>query len=118
MAIEHLNAKDADTAMSRFTEDVTAMSNDKLFGSFEELAEDVRAYYNILKEVNLAVWDEAHIDVIDKDTAFFTAKFRYSFTNTDNERTDLQGRWTAIFVHRNEGWKIRVRHESFTTSGR
>jgi ketosteroid isomerase-like protein len=116
-AINHLNAKDAATALSHYTEDVIAVSNDKLFGTFEALAEDVRAYYNILKEVNFAVWDEMHINVINSGAVVFTAKFRYSFTNTDNERTDLQGIWTALFVRSNEGWKIQVRHESFSISG-
>jgi len=113
-ATEHLNAKDAAEALSHYTEDVIAVSNDKLFASFEALAEDVRAYYNILKEVNLAVWDETHINIINNDVAVFTAEFRYGFTSTDNKRTDLQGIWTALFVRSNEGWKIRMRHESFT----
>ena len=116
-ATEHLNAKDAAEALSHYTEDVIAVSNDKLFASFEALAEDVVAYHDILKEVNLAVWDQMYIKVINSDAAIFTTKFRYSFTSTDNERTDLQGVWTALFVRSSEGWKIRVRHESFTTLG-
>ncbi|MFQ5825156.1 MAG: YybH family protein [bacterium] len=112
-AIDHLNAKDATTALSHFTENVIAVSNVKLFPSFEKLAEDVKAYYNILKEVNLAVWDEMHINVINTDAALVTAKFRYSFTDTNNEKIDLQGVWTALYVRSNGSWKIRVRHESF-----
>lgn len=91
------------------------MSNSQLFPSFEALAEDVRAYYDILKEVNLAVWDEMRIKVISKDTVVVTAKFHYSFTDTNNEKTNLQGVWTALYVRRNEGWKIFMRHESFET---
>jgi len=112
-AIDHLNAKDAATALSHFTENVIAVSNVKFFPSFEMLAEDVKAYYNILKEVNLAVWDEMHINVINTDAALVTAQFRYSFTSTNNEKTDLQGVWTALYVRSNGSWKIRVRHESF-----
>jgi len=112
-AIDHLNAKDATTALSHFTEDVIAVSNVKIFTSFEMLAKDVKAYYNILKEVNLAVWDEMHIHVINTDAALVTAKFRYSFTDTNNKKTDLQGVWTALYVRSNGRWKIRVRHESF-----
>ena len=112
-AIEHINAKDAATALSHFTENAIAVSNVKFFPSFEMLAEDVKAYYDILKEVNLAVWDEMHINVIDTDAALVTAKFRYSFTSTNDEKTDLQGVWTALYVRSNGSWKIRVRHESF-----
>jgi ketosteroid isomerase-like protein len=112
-AIDHLNTKDADTALSHFSYDIIAVSNDKLFPSFEALAVDVRAYYEILKEVNLAAWDEIHIRVINTNAAVFTAKFRYSFTSKDNNRTDLQGVWTALFVKDKSHWKIRVRHESF-----
>jgi uncharacterized protein (TIGR02246 family) len=113
-AIHHLNTRDAETALSHFADDIIAVSNDKLFPSLEELSEDVRAYYEILKEVNLAVWDEIHIRVISRNAAVFTAKFRYSFTSKDNNRTDLQGIWTALYVRDKDRWKIRVRHESFT----
>ena len=112
-AIDHLHAKDAQTALSHFTDDVIAVSNTQLFPNLEALAEDVKAYYNILKEVNRAVWDEMHINVINKDTAVLTAKFFYSFTDTNDEKTDLQGVWTAVYVRRDECWKICVRNESF-----
>lgn len=112
-AIDHLNTKDADTALNHFTEDIIAVSNNKLFPSSEALAEDVRAYYEILKEVNHAAWDEIHIRVIDTNAAVFTAKFRYSFTSKDNAETNLQGVWTALYIRDKSQWKIRVRHESF-----
>jgi ketosteroid isomerase-like protein len=111
-AIEHLNAKDAPTALSHYTEDAMAVSNDTLYPSFEKISGHVKAYYNILKEVNLAVWDDIHINVINNDAALFTGKFCYSFTSTNNERTDLQGVWTGLYVRDNGSWKIRVRHES------
>lgn len=111
-ATEHLNAKDAATALSHYTEDAIAVSNDTLYPSFEKLAEDIKAYYNILKEVNLAVWDQMHINVINTDAAVVTAKFRYSFTSTKDEKTDLRGVWTALYVRSSGIWKIRVRHES------
>ena len=112
-AIDHLNTKDAETALSHFSEDIIAVSNDRLFPSFEVLAEDVRDYYAILKEVNEAAWDEIHIHVINNDAAVFTAKFRYSFTSKDNTRTDLRGIWTALYIRDKGHWKIRIRHESF-----
>lgn len=112
-AIDHLNAKDAATALSHYRDDVIAVTNDTLSPSFEKLAEDVKAYYDILKEVNLAIWDEMHIKVINTNSAIVTGKFRYSFTSTSNERTDLQGVWTALYVRSSGGWKIGVRHESF-----
>lgn len=113
-AIDHINTKDAPTALSHYTEDAIAVSNTTLFLSLSELAEDVNAYYNILKEVNLTVWDEMNINVIDTDAAVITATFRYSFTDTNDVKTDLKGAWTALYVRRNGKWKIRVRHESFT----
>ena len=112
-AVDHLNAIDATSALSHYTENVVAVSNVKIFPTFEALAEDVKAYYNILKEVNLAVWDEMYINVINIDAALVTAKFRYSFTDTNNEKTGLQGVWTALYIRQNGDWKIEVRHESF-----
>lgn len=113
-AIEHLNTKDAVTAISHFTDDAIAVSNNKIFSSLEALAGDIKAYYKILKEVNLAVWDEMYIRVINRNAALVTAKFRYSFTSTDDEKTDLQGVWTALYVCRSGGSKIRARHELFS----
>jgi len=112
-AVDHLNAKDTATALGHFTKNVVAASNTKLFPSYEALAEDVADYYDILKEVNLAAWDDMHINVINANAAVVTAAFRYSFTDTKNEKTDLQGVWTAVYVRCNGDWKILVRHESF-----
>jgi ketosteroid isomerase-like protein len=112
-ATDHLKTKDTETALSHFADDIIAVSNDKLFPSFESLAEDVRAYYEILAEVKMAAWDEIHIRVINNTAAVFTAKFRYSFTSIENTRMDLQGLWTALYVKDKNRWKIRVRHESF-----
>ena len=112
-AIDHLNAKDATTALNNYTKDVLAASNEQLYTSSERLAEDIKAFYSILKQVDFAAWDETHINVINTNTALFTAKFRYSFTNTNNEKHAIHGVWTALFVLINDKWKIRVRHESF-----
>jgi hypothetical protein len=73
----------------------------------------VRAYYEILKEVHLAVWEEVHIQVISASAAVFTARFRYSFTSREATRTDLRGIWTALYVRDSGQWKIRMRHETF-----
>jgi ketosteroid isomerase-like protein len=113
-ALDHLHAKDAKEALDHFTNDVVAVSNEKLFPSFQALAEDVKAYYEILKEVRYADWDDIHIQMIDENAATFTAKFRYDFTTTDNEKVDLKGIWTALYVRENDDWKIRLRHESFS----
>ena len=113
-ATVHLNTMDADSALSHYTEDVIAVSNDKLFPSFESLADDVKEYYKNIKELNYASWDDIHIHVINENTATFTAEFRYSFTDTDNQKTDLQGIWTALFIRDDGSWKIRLRHESFS----
>lgn len=112
-ATTHLHAKDAETALSHFTDDVLAVSNGKLFPSRESLAADIGEYYKILKKVNHASWEDVHIYVINESAATFTAKFRYSFTGMDEKTTDLEGVWTALFILDEGIWKIRLRHESF-----
>ena len=114
-AIDHLHTKDALTALSHYTENAIAASNTTLYSSVSELAKDIHAYYETLKEVNLAVWDEMHIQVIDTDAVLVTATFRYSFTNTNNTKADLKGVWTALYIRRDGHWKIQVRHESFAS---
>ena len=112
-ATAHLNAKDVDTALSHFTDDVLAVSNVTLFSSLESLTSDIGEYYRILKKVNYASWEDVHIHVINESAAIFTAKFSYGFTSTDDQITDLKGVWTALFILDKGIWKIRLRHESF-----
>lgn len=115
-ATEHLNTKNAREALSHFTKDIVAVSNDKIFTSIDSLAIDVKEYYNILKEVNEARWKNIHIQVINENAATFTAEFIYTFTNNLNEIVRLKGVWTALLVRDKDKWKIRLQHESFTQS--
>ena len=113
VATAHLNAKDAETALSHFTGDVIAVSNTTLFSSRESLAVDIHDYYKILEEVNYAAWEDVHVHVINESAATFTARFRYGFTSIDGEMVKLRGLWTALFELDQGAWKIRLRHESF-----
>ena len=109
----HLNALDLDTALSHYTGDMVAISNTIVFSSREELAAELSEYYNILKRVNHASWEDINIHVISENAATFTAKFNYGFTSKDGEHMDLRGVWTALFILDKGKWKIRLRHESF-----
>jgi ketosteroid isomerase-like protein len=113
-ALDHLYAKDATEALNNYTKNIIAVSNEKLMSSSNELVEDIEAYYKILKKVNEAHWDDIYIQVINKNTAVFTAKFFYSFTKIDDEKIVLRGIWTAIYIRKKSGWKIQLRHESYT----
>jgi hypothetical protein len=115
-AVEHLCSRTAKEALSHFTKDIIAVSNEKLFPSYAILAKDVEDYYNILKEINIASWDDIRIQVINKNAATFTARFHYQFTSIEDMIIDLKGIWTALFVRQNKNWKIRLRHESFSQS--
>ncbi len=112
-ANKHLKARDADTALGHFVEDVIAISNVDVFPSKESLALDVRNYYAYLKKVDQASWEDIYINVVSEAAATFTAKFRYEFTTTDNSSIKLRGVWTALFVLADQVWKIKMRHESF-----
>lgn len=111
----HLHAEDAATALSHYLPDATAVSNGFLYPSFESLSADVEAFYETLAEVNFAAWDQMRIDVLSADAAAVTATFRWSSTDTGGSRTDLQGVWSAVWVHEDQRWRILTRHESFTT---
>jgi hypothetical protein len=112
-ALDHLHARSADEALGHFHGDVIAVSNDRLFASFAALEKDVREYYGSLKQVDHASFGEMHIRVVNSNTASITATFRYSFTDVMDEKTELTGVWTALYVREDEIWKIRMRHESF-----
>ena len=113
-AEEHLNAKDAETALSYYTEDAAIVSNGYLYPSFQEFAEHVREFYASLRKVDTATWEDVDIRVINPDTAIYTAKFRWRSTDTRGETLNLQGVWTAVYVRDQDSWKIKMRHESFT----
>jgi ketosteroid isomerase-like protein len=113
IALLHLNAKDIDTALRNYTDDVVAVSNTKVSSSREELASELAGFYTVLERVNHASWEKINIHVINEKAAAFTAKFMYSFTSNCGEITDLSGNWTALFIKEDDNWKIRMRHESF-----
>ena len=113
-AEEHLNAEDAETALSYYSEDAAIVSNGYLYSSCQEFAEHVREFYASLRTVDLAVWENIDIQVINSETAIFTATFRWRSTDTWGETLNLQGVWTAVYVRDEDRWKITMRHESFT----
>ena len=112
-ALSHLNAKDATTALSNYTEDATIASNGFLYPSRQAFSEDIKAFYGSLDRIDLAEWEEIRINVISKNAATFNAKFRWVSTDTSGQKTNFQGIWSALFVRDNECWKIKMRHESF-----
>ena len=113
-AVDHLNAEDADAALSYYAEDAAIVSNGYLYPSFQEFAEHVREFYASLSKVNTAIWEDVDIRVINPDTAIFTAKFRWQSMDTQGEKLNLQGVWSAVYVRDQDSWKIKMRHESFT----
>ena len=113
-AADHLNAEDADAALSYYAEDAAIVSNGYLYPSFQEFAEHIREFYASLRKVDTAIWEDIDIQVINSETAIFNAKFRWQSMDTQGEKLNLQGVWSAVYVRDNNRWKIKMRHESFT----
>jgi hypothetical protein len=113
-ANKHLGATSAEEAISNFTEDVLAVSNEQVFSSLFELEKDINDYYSTLKHVEYAEWENIHVKVIEKNVGLFSAKFKYSFVDTEDKITKLKGVWSAVFIKINNNWKIRFRHETFS----
>jgi ketosteroid isomerase-like protein len=116
-AISHLNSKDAVTALSYYTDDAILVSNGYVYDSFEEFTKMIEGFYGNLSTIDFADYYDMHIDVITANTAFFTTKFRFSFTDTTGTKTDLQGASSALYVRDANRWKMKVRHESILPSG-
>jgi uncharacterized protein (TIGR02246 family) len=112
-AWQHLKSKDAAAALSCYEPDAIVASDGFLYPSFDRFAENIREFYTALRQVELAVWDEMHVQVISGDAAVLTATFRWSSTDKAGVHTDLKGVWTAVYVRRAGCWKILARHESF-----
>jgi hypothetical protein len=109
----HINAKDAASALSCYADSATIASNGFLYPSFDLFERDIKLFYKSLSKINLAVWDEIYLEIINTNSALVTAKFRWISTDKSNEETNLQGVWSALFIKIKGGWKMRVRHESF-----
>ncbi len=109
----HLQAPDAETALSYYAPDAVVSSDGRLYESFEAFAQDARAFYETMHEVHVAAWHEPRVQVLSDHAAVFTATVHWVSTDTAGIRLDLRGVWTAVWLRRPEGWHIVARHESF-----
>jgi hypothetical protein len=116
-ARDHLQAKDAPTAINHYSQAATIISNGRMFRSFAEFCQDTHSFYRSLDRVELAEWDQMDVRVLNISTAIFTGVVRWSSLDTSGNRLKLKGIWSAIYVLEDEGWKIIYRHESFENSG-
>lgn len=112
-AWQHLKSEDAASALSWYEPDAIVASHGMLYPSFDHFADDTRAFYGNLREVDVAEWDDMYVQVLSADAAVLTATVRWSSTDNAGVRTDLKGVWTAVFVQNAGCWRIRARHESF-----
>jgi ketosteroid isomerase-like protein len=112
-ATDHLNAPDADTALSHYKPDATIISNGMLYETFQLFEKDTRKFYNSLKEVKLAIWDNIRVRVINSELALFTASVRWSSVDKLGSVFELKGVWSAVYCMEEGNWKILLRHESF-----
>jgi ketosteroid isomerase-like protein len=112
-ASDHLNAPDADTALSHYMQDTTIVSNGMLYETFELFEKDTRDFYNSLKEVKLAVWESIRIEVFSSDLALFNASILWESVDKVGSVLNLKGIWSAIYCLEEGDWKILFRHESF-----
>ncbi len=62
-ALDHLNAKDAVTALNHYMEEAVVISNGFLYPSFQTFAEHVETFYSSLSRINLARWDDIYISM-------------------------------------------------------
>ena len=113
-AFDHLQAKDAQAALSHYHQDATVVSNGIWFDSFDSFARDTYDFYESLKVIKLAVWDEVKIQVISSKVALFTGKVRWESEDNSGKELKLKGVWSAVYTRENGKWKISLRHESFT----
>lgn len=117
VAIDHINAPDAPTALSHYASEARVASLGFLYPSFDSLSADVHSFYDTIERVNIASWDKMHVDVICDEAAVVTATFHWNSTDTSGAVLDLQGAWTAVFTLQEGDWKIRILHESVLPSG-
>ena len=95
-AADHLNAPDADTALRHYKSDATIISNGMFYETFELFEKDARDFYNSLKEVKRAVWDNIQVQVVSPELALFTASVRWSSVDKLDSVLELKGIWSAV----------------------
>ena len=112
-AWDHLNARDADTALSHYKPGATVITNGIWFESFKSFEKDVRNFYMSLKEVKLAVWDQIQIQILSPRLALFTGSVLWPSVDKSGSVLKLKGIWSATYSLEKDKWKILLRHESF-----
>ena len=112
-ATDHLNAPDADSALSHYKPDATIISSGMLYKTFQLFEKDTREFYNSLKEVKLAVWENIQIRVLSPELALFNASVRWTSVDKAGSVLNLNGIWSAVYCLEEGNWKILFRHESF-----
>ena len=112
-AWDHLNARDADTALSHYKPGATVITNGSWFESFKSFEKDVRNFYMSLKEVKLAVWDQIQIQILSPRLALFTGSVLWPSVDKSGSVLKLKGIWSATYSLEKDKWKILLRHESF-----
>ena len=112
-AIKHLNSENAISALSYYRKNATIISNGIQYSSFESYAEGIKNFYSTLSKINIAAYDDIYINVITNEVALFSAKFRWSSTDTHGSTIDIQGIYSALYVREDSRWKMSWRHESF-----
>jgi ketosteroid isomerase-like protein len=115
-ALEHLNARDAETALRHYTSDAIVITNGHWFESSKAFEEDVRKFFRSLKEVKLAVWERIRIHVLSSQIGTFSALVRWSSVDNGGEILSLKGTWSAVYGLQNGRWRILLRHESYEES--
>ena len=111
-AMDHINAKDARTALGHYTPDAMVASLGFVYPSFDSLASDVKSFYSTIQTVDRAEFRDIQVIVINDDAAFLTAKFHWISKDTSDTFLDLAGAWSALYIRDNATWKIRAVHES------
>jgi hypothetical protein len=112
-ALNHLNSKNAISALSHYTVDAKIMSNGILYSSFESFAADIKDFYSNLRSIDLAAYNDMHIKVLASDNAHLSTKFHWTSTDINGQKTEIKGTWSALFILIDGKWKMCFRHESF-----
>jgi ketosteroid isomerase-like protein len=112
-ALDHLNARDAETALSHYTIDAIVITNGHWFESYKSFEKDVREFFSSLREVKLANWDKIRIKVVSSKICVFSGLVHWSSVDKTGEVLSLKGTWSAVYALEEGQWKILLRHESY-----
>ena len=103
---------DAIMALYAPGDDIQDVENGTIYATRDAILGSVRAMWSAPKLTSHFTVGAAHVAVLSRDAAVYTAKMTGAMKDSTGAETPLAFAYTAVFVRTAGGWKIQAEHSS------